>query len=144
MSEETRQPVVAEAQVQTVEEEAAGILERMVVIIAENLAATEQQREYLEQARKVAERWEAAIAEVNANRDALLAKLETEAQELGLQARQTIKTEHGTIKYRKGALRITYNAKDLDAVAKLPEHVWLLEYRTESQGAPSVTVIPEG
>lgn len=144
MSEETRQPVVAEAQVQTVEEEAAGILERMVVIITENLAATEQQREYLEHAHNTVKKWEAAIAEVNANRDTLLAALEAEAKGLGLQVARTIKTTYGTIKYRKGALRITYNAKDLDAVAKLPEHVWLLEYRTESQGAPSVTVIPEG
>ncbi len=53
---------------------------------------------------------------------------------------QTVKTEHGIIKFRAGYLRVSYDAKSLDAVSKTPEHGWVRQYRRESSVAPSVNV----
>lgn len=80
------------------------------------------------------------IAGINAERDAELAELEQRARELGLRAEQNIGTEYGTIAFKKGYLRVTYDAKGLDAVAKVPEHGWLRQYRTESSVSPTVSV----
>ena len=125
----------------TIEQEAALVLEQMARLMRENREATEAQRYYVEQARKVVANWEAAIAEVNAERDAALAKLEERAKGLGLRAEQTIETEHGVIKFKNGYPRVTYDAKGLDAVSKAPEHGWLRQYRSETLVMPTVTKV---
>jgi hypothetical protein len=124
----------------TVEQEAAQVLEQMVRLKRENLEATEYQRAAAHQYEESASVMRDEIAKINTERDAALAELEERAKGLGLRAEQAIKTEYGTIMFKKGFLRVTYDAKGLDAVAKSPEHGWLVQYRKESSVAPLVKV----
>jgi len=124
----------------TVEQEAALVLEQMVRLKRENLVATADLLENLRMHQTMCKQDEEAIIEANAERDAALAELEERAKGLGLRAEQTIRTEHGAITFKKGHLRVTYDAKGLDAVAKSPEHGWLRQYRKESSVAPLVKV----
>ena len=124
----------------TFEQEAAQVLEQMARLKRENLEATEGQRWALAQLDAQAKDIWDVINQVNAERDAALAELEARARELGLRAEQTIKTEHGSIAFRAGYLKITYDAKGLDAVAKSPDMGWLRQYRAESSVSPTVSV----
>ncbi len=127
-------------QMLTIEQEAAQVLERMARLMKENKEATKEQREHLTTALAEALKWEAQITAFNAERDTELAELEERAKGLGLRAEQTVKTEHGAIKFRAGYLRVSYDAKSLDAVSKTPEHGWVRQYRRESSVAPLVKV----
>jgi hypothetical protein len=124
----------------TVEQEAAQVLEEMAKLERESFEATEKQRFKLQE---LTERQAEIVAEINminAGRAELLANLELQAKDLGLRAERTIKTEHGTITYRSGYLRVSYDNKGLDALVKSPEYEWLQQYRKESSVAASVKV----
>jgi len=127
-------------QLLTIEQEAAQVLEQMARLKRENLEATKEECAIRDEGLDLARRWEAAIAEINAERDAALAALEERAKGLGLRAEQTIKTLYGTIAFKSGYLRVTYDAKGLDAVAKSPSMGWLRQYRAESSVSPTVKV----
>ena len=124
----------------TIEQEAALVLEQMARLKQENLVATIEERRRLAELEGRTAAVQDTIAEINAERDGELTELETRAKGLGLRAEQTIRTEHGTIGFKAGYLRVTYDAKGLDAVAKVPEHGWIRQYRKESSIAPSVKV----
>lgn len=125
----------------TVEQEAALVLEEMARLKSEKLDATAEEREEVRQLSARIEAWEGKMMAINLERDSALGLLEQRAKELGLRAEGTIKTQHGSINFRKGYAKVTYDAKQLDAVAKMPAHEWILAYRSMAEVAPSVTVI---
>lgn len=127
-------------QMLTIEQEAAQVLERMARLVNESKEAVADLVPRLEAALANVKAVEALVAKTNAERDTELAELEERAKGLGLRAEQTVKTEHGAIKFRSGYLRVSYDARGLDAVAKVPEHNWIRQYRKESSVAPSVKV----
>jgi len=127
-------------QMLTIEQEAAQVLEQMARLMRENEEATAEERETVRQLKARIEAWEGKMIAVNLERDVALAELEERAKGLGLRAEQTVKTEHGAISFRAGYLRVSYDAKGLDAVAKVPEHSWIRQYRKESSVAPLVKV----
>lgn len=124
----------------TFEQEAAQVLERMARLKRENLESTVDERRRLAELEGRYNAVQDTIEGINAERNAALAELETRAKGLGLRAEGTIKTEHGTIAFKNGYFRVTYDAKGLDAVAKSPDMGWLRQYRTESSVSPLVTV----
>lgn len=124
----------------TFEQEAAQVLEQMARLKRENAEATVDLLENLRIHQTMCRQDEEAIAEANAERDAALAVLEERAKGLGLRAEQTIEAAHGIIKFKNGYLRVTYDAKGLDAVAKSPDMGWLRQYRAESSVSPTVKV----
>ncbi len=127
-------------QMLTIEQEAAQVLERMARLKRENEENTTGERLTLKSLDEEIAAIRGWINETNAERDTELAELEERAKGLGLRAEQTVKTEHGIIKFRAGYLRVSYDAKSLDAVSKTPEHGWVRQYRRESSVAPSVNV----
>ena len=124
----------------TIEQEAAQVLEQMARLKRESEQATEGERLALGKLDEQVAAIRAAVSEINAERDAALAALEERAKGLGLRAEQTIKTLYGTIAFKSGYLRVTYDAKGLDAVAKSPSMGWLRQYRAESSVSPTVKV----
>ena len=72
--------------------------------------------------------------------DQMTEAIETEVKELMPEIAKTVKTENGAALYRKGSLRVSYDAKALDACND--EHVKfaILPFRKETSVKPSITV----
>jgi uncharacterized protein YccT (UPF0319 family) len=84
---------------------------------------------------------DSAIAEICSAKDAQIAELTNEIQELTLRYEGTIKTEHGKATFTSGYARVTFNAKALDAaITSNPNLNWLKLHRQESQVKPRVKV----
>jgi len=66
--------------------------------------------------------------------------IEAEIRDLMPEIAKTVKTENGAALYRKGSLRVSYDAKALDACND--EHVKfaILPFRKETSVKPSITV----
>jgi len=124
----------------TFEQEAAQVLEQMAELTRENREATTKQAERLAKLRAEVKVFEDEVAMINAERNEMLNNLRMHAEGLGLRAEGTIETPHGTVKFKSGYPRVTYDAKGLDAMAKAPEYHWLRDYRKESLVSPKVTV----
>ncbi len=67
-------------------------------------------------------------------------KLEAEIKELMPAIAHTIKTENGAASYRKGSVRVTYSAKELDAIPNKAVWEYIQPYRKESTVAASTNI----
>ncbi|MFH1769099.1 MAG: hypothetical protein ABH833_00335 [Parcubacteria group bacterium] len=66
--------------------------------------------------------------------------IEAEIKELMPAIARTIKTEHGSAKWRKGSVRISYDTKALDACIDEYVKATILPYRKETQIAPGISI----
>jgi len=72
--------------------------------------------------------------------DQMTEAIEMEIKDLMPEIAKTVKTEHGAALYRKGSLRISYDAKALDACPDEYVRNTILPYRKETPVKPSISI----
>ncbi len=68
-------------------------------------------------------------------------KIEAEIKDLMQHVQKTVKTENGAASYRRGSLRVSYDAKQLDAIVNKLVQEHIAPFRIETITASSVSVV---
>ena len=66
--------------------------------------------------------------------------IEAEIRDLMPEIAKTVKTENGAALYRKGSLRVSYDAKALDAITEPYVQGLILPFRKETAVKPSISI----
>lgn len=83
---------------------------------------------------------ELQLQELQSPFDHMTLVIEAEIKNLMPAIAETIKTENGAALYRKGSLRVSYDAKALDACNDEYVKLAILPYRKETPVKPSISV----